>query len=105
MPYKYEILGPGGEPQPATADPLGFGAASRPDDVSVVRRLDRHDDARMTARAARNRSDAPISICERHLPSWRRTPEGRWPTRTELAETPAPSVAEMSFTHIETLPI
>jgi len=106
--YKYEILGPGGELQPAKADPVGFGAAMRPDDVSVVRRLDRHDwrdDAWMAARAARNRIDAPISIYEVHLASWRRTPDGRWQTWAELAETLVPYVVEMGFTHIETLPI
>ncbi|MEO1688641.1 MAG: 1,4-alpha-glucan branching protein GlgB, partial [Pseudomonadota bacterium] len=106
--YKYEILGQDGALQPPKADPVGFAAALRPDNVSRVARLDGHDwqDADwMAERAARNRVDAPISIYEAHLPSWRRMDGWRWPDWDELAQTLVPYVADMGFTHIEALPV
>ncbi|WP_102223617.1 1,4-alpha-glucan branching protein GlgB [Acidimangrovimonas sediminis] len=108
-PYKYEIRGKGGEKLPLKADPVGFGAEHPPATASVVRRIDRphwSDTAWMEARAARNHVDAPISIYEVHLGSWRRADDGQRPlSYHELATELVDYVADMGFTHIELLPV
>ena len=60
------------------------------------------------APAARvNAHDAPWSIYEVHLGSWRRVPEehNRWLTYRELAHAVGDYVVEMGFTHVELLPV
>ena len=54
-----------------------------------------------------NRRDAPISIYEVHLASWRRRPEdgNRWLTYRELARELPTYAADLGFTHVEFLPI
>ncbi len=61
----------------------------------------------MRTRAHRNDRDAPISIYEVHLGSWRRKPEegNRRLTYRELADELVPYVKDLGFTHIELMPI
>jgi 1,4-alpha-glucan branching enzyme len=107
--YKYEILSDGGVT--LKADPYAFAfEPERPRTASVVCDLDTHrwDDADwMRERAERNGLDAPVSIYEVHLGSWRRVPEDghRSLTYRELAEQLPDYVAEMGFTHVELLPV
>ena len=106
--YKYEIRAQDGRVLPLKADPVGFGAEHPPATASVVRDLRGRawgDAAWMESRAERQRVDAPISVYEVHLPSWRRAPGGRPLSYHELAEQLVPYVKEMGFTHIETLPV
>ncbi|SFI29072.1 1,4-alpha-glucan branching enzyme [Albimonas pacifica] len=106
--YKYELLGPDWELLPPKSDPVGFGAEMRPDNCSVVRDLRGRkwrDAAWMESRAARQSVDAPISIYEAHLPSWKKKNLWEWLSWRDLAEQMVPYVAEMGFTHIEALPI
>jgi 1,4-alpha-glucan branching enzyme len=106
--YKYEILGAGGELLPLKADPLARYAEVRPANASVVwneRPRQWRDDAWMRERHQRSRRDAPISIYEVHLGSWRRHGDGRVLSYRELAEQLLPYVREMGFTHVELLPI
>jgi 1,4-alpha-glucan branching enzyme len=106
--YKYEIKGRDGRLGPLKADPVGFGSEHPPANPSVVRDLRGRrwrDDAWLKSRAARQRVDAPISIYEVHLPSWRRAPGDRPLSYRELAGQLVPYAAEMGFTHIETLPV
>jgi 1,4-alpha-glucan branching enzyme len=106
--YKYEIKGQDGRILPLKADPMGFGAEHPPATASIVRDLrgrDWRDGGWMAARAARNRVDAPISVYEAHLPSWRRAPGGRPLSYHELADQLVPYVRDMGFTHIEALPV
>jgi len=65
------------------------------------------DDDWMRERRARNALDAPVSIYEVHLGSWRRNPEAgnRSLTYRELAEQLPPYLASMGFTHAEFLPV
>ncbi len=58
-------------------------------------------------RARANALDAPWSIYEVHLGSWRRVPEedNRWLTYRELAHALGDYVVEMGFTHVELLPV
>ena len=109
--YKYEILGADGELLPLKADPhaeqrraaarhrLGRRRAVAP--CLAGRRLDGR------ARAQRNDREAPISIYEVHLGSWRRNSPsaGRYLSYRELAEQLVPYVADIGFTHIEVMPV
>lgn len=107
--YKYEIRAQGGAIQPLKADPLGFGSEHPPATASIVRDLGGaawQDMGWMAERAARNRVDAPISIYEVHLASWRRAEDGARPlSYLELADQLVDYAADMGFTHLEFLPV
>ena len=105
--YKYEIRGPGGVLLPLKADPVGYGSEHPPANASVVRRIDGafHDKKWMESRQAAQNVDAPISVYEVHLASWRRAPGDRMLSYLELAEQLVDYVADMGFTHIELMPI
>lgn len=108
--YKYELLDADGHRLPHKSDPFGFGAEHPPETASLVRRLDGHDwtDAGwMTRRDAHQRIDAPVSIYEVHLGSWRRvTEDGDRPlSYPELAEQLVGYARDMGFTHIELMPV
>ena len=108
--YKYEILGANGVTQPLKADPVGFGSQHPPENASVVRDISGYgwdDDAWMAGRQAKQALDAPISIYEVHLGSWKRKDaEGNRPlSYKELAVELVDYVRDMGFTHIELLPI
>lgn len=107
--YKYEIKGRG-DYLVQKADPYGFASELRPQTASMVWDLHAYawqDGDWLATRAQRNHHQAPISVYEVHLGSWRRVPEenNRWLTYRELAETLIPYVREMGFTHIEILPV
>ena len=105
--YKYEILGRHGAPGPLKADPVGFGSEHPPANASVVRRIDGafQDADWMATRATRHSIDAPISVYEVHLGSWRRAPGDRMLSYLELADQLVDYVADMGFTHIELMPV
>ena len=105
--YKYEIRGQNGYVGPLKADPVGFGSEHPPANASVVRRIGGgFDDAGwMATRAARHTIDAPISVYEVHLGSWRRAPGDRMLSYLELADQLVDYAADMGFTHIELLPV
>ena len=102
--YKFEIRDANGDVQQKT-DPYAFGAELRPNTASVVRGLPEKVDA-SDFRARANAIDAPISIYEVHLGSWKRNPENNfWLTYEELAKELVAYVKDMGFTHIEFLPV
>lgn len=106
--YKYEIRGPGGVLLPLKADPVGFGSEHPPANASVVRRIDGadwHDATWMDTRGARQNIEAPISVYEVHLGSWRRAPGDRMLSYQELAEQLVDYAVDMGFSHIELLPV
>ena len=103
--YKFEILGANGALM-LKSDPFARAAELRPATASIV--IDpRTIDAPAAAPKGANRRDAPISIYEVHLGSWRRHPEdgNRWLTYRELARDLPPYAADLGFTHVEFLPI
>ncbi|WP_128255196.1 1,4-alpha-glucan branching protein GlgB [Falsirhodobacter deserti] len=106
-PYKYEIRSNSDEVI-QKADPVGFGAEHPPRTASVVRDLahpDWHDGDWMLRRQDAQNIDAPISIYEVHLGSWRRASGNRMLSYTELAEQLVDYVHWMGFTHIELMPV
>jgi 1,4-alpha-glucan branching enzyme len=108
--YKYELEDNAGHLLPLRVDPIAFYAEQRPRNASIVWDAPAYpwsDAAWLAGRAARQHRDAPISIYEVHLGSWRRVPEdgNRFLTYRELADTLVPYVRDLGFTHIELMPI
>ena len=103
--YKYEIIGPDGRLIPLKADPVAFAAEARPKTASIVVDLDAF--ARpQPAPSGINGLNAPISIYEVHLGSWRRhRRDGSWLSYAELADQFPTYVRDMGFTHVEFLPV
>jgi len=108
--YKYEIKSRDGNVLPLKADPYAFQSEPPPATASVVFDIGRdslRDAAWDERRAALARRDAPISIYEVHLGSWRRRGDagGGYLTYGELADQLIPYVRDLGFTHIELLPV
>jgi 1,4-alpha-glucan branching enzyme len=107
--YKYHIVSRQAGYTVDKADPFAFHCETPPRTASVVWDLSYEwGDAKwMGARGPSNAHDAPWSIYELHLGSWRRVPEehGRWLTYRELAHAVGDYVEEMGFTHVELLPV
>ncbi len=103
--YKYRIVN--GEYRVDKADPFGFHHETPPRTASKVWALDHEwgDAEWMAGRERRNSLDAPISVYEVHLGSWRRGDDGRHLTYLELAEQLPGYVADLGFTHVEFLPV
>ncbi len=107
--YKYELRDAHGHIT-QKADPVGFGAQHPPETASVVRDISGYgwqDGDWMDRRALVNRFDAPISIYEVHLGSWkRRWDEGGRPlSYRELATELVDYAVDMGFTHLEFMPV
>ncbi|GAB3378861.1 1,4-alpha-glucan-branching protein [Azotobacter armeniacus] len=104
--YKYEVLGPHGI-LPLKADPVALATEVPPNTASVVAAPLEHawqDQEWMRQRAARQAPNAPLAIYELHAGSWRRE-DGALPSWRQLIERLIPYVLEMSYTHVELLPI
>jgi 1,4-alpha-glucan branching enzyme len=91
------------------ADPFAFSAELPPCTGSRAWTLeyDWNDDAWMADRARRSALNAPVSIYEAHLGSWRRHGgnDGQFLSYREAGAQLAQYASEMGFTHIELLPI
>jgi 1,4-alpha-glucan branching enzyme len=106
--YKYEIKTSYMDYMVTKADPVGFLSEMRPKNASVVWDINQYqwkDAGWLATRAERQRPEAPISIYELHLGSWRTKNNWKWLTYRELAEQLIPYVKELGFTHIELLPV
>lgn len=107
--YKYSILSWNERFRGLKADPFAFYAEYRPGTASKVWDISDYewgDGAWATNRARGNGLDAPMTVYEMHLGSWRYTPgpDGRINYR-ELAKQLAPYLQEMGYTHVELLPV
>jgi 1,4-alpha-glucan branching enzyme len=107
--YKYHIVSRHAGYSVDKADPYAFYAEVPPRTASVVWDLSYEwgDEEWMRTRARANALDAPISIYEVHLGSWRRVPEehDRSLTYRELAHALADYCTDMGYTHVELVPI
>ena len=52
-----------------------------------------------------NKFESPLQIYELHPGSWRRHPDGRFYTWEDLAESLIPYLREMSYSHVELMPV
>ncbi|WP_372525893.1 1,4-alpha-glucan branching protein GlgB [Piscinibacter sp.] len=104
--YKFELRSREGHVLPLKADPYALQSELRPATASVVARMPAAL-PRSEERQRANALDAPMSIYEVHLGSWRRKPEegNRWLTWDELADELVPYVEQLGFTHLELLPV
>jgi 1,4-alpha-glucan branching enzyme len=104
--YKFEVRTADGHVLPQKADPYALQSELRPATASVVSHMPRLAPA-SAQRQQSNALDAPVSIYEVHLGSWRRKPEegDRWLSWDELADTLVPYAQDMGFTHLELMPV
>jgi 1,4-alpha-glucan branching enzyme len=107
--YKYHIESRHGEYRVDKTDPIGFYHEQSPKTASLVWDLnyDWRDHNWMEQRGSKLRLDAPVSIYEVHLGSWRRVAEegNRFLSYREIAKPLADYVHHMGFTHVEFLPL
>jgi 1,4-alpha-glucan branching enzyme len=108
--YKYEIASKDGKLMALKVDPFAFFCEQAPGTAAIVYDLSRYrwdDGAWMKKRGKAITRDAPVSIYEVHLGSWKRSVEEdrRYLTYEELADDLIPYAKDMGFTHIELLPI
>ncbi|MDT3671093.1 MAG: 1,4-alpha-glucan branching protein GlgB [Aromatoleum sp.] len=103
--YKYRVVRRDGSVVDK-ADPFAAFAEVPPSTGSRAWRMEyRWNDAEWMKRRARaNALDAPTSIYEVHLGSWRR-PDGRLPGYRQIAPLLAQYVADCGFTHVEFMPV
>ena len=106
--YKYEIIGPHGERLPLKADPLSFQQEVAPATASLVHGLpafDWQDSDWQETRGKRQALDAPISIYEIHLGSWRTGGDGARLDYDAIGDLLIPYLQELGFTHVEMMPV
>ncbi len=107
-PYKYEVISKSGQLLPLKSDPVAFAQELPPATGSRIHGLPRRqwaDQEWMTRRHRANARDAPMSIYEVHLGSWRRGEDGAFFDYDRLADELVSYVKDLGFTHVELLPI
>ncbi|MDD2829487.1 MAG: 1,4-alpha-glucan branching protein GlgB [Sulfuricurvum sp.] len=110
LTYKYHIVSKFHNIIHDKSDPFGFYAEMPPKSASRVWKIDDYgweDSAWMASRYQHNAHDAPISVYEVHLGSWRRHVEegDRYLTYRELAVELVEYLKEMNYTHVEFMPL
>lgn len=107
--YKYYVISHHRGYSAEKADPFAFYSETPPKTASIVRDLnyDWGDQAWMDKRHAHNALDAPISIYEVHLGSWRRVSQegNRYLSYREFAPELTEYLKRLGFTHVEFLPV
>ena len=105
--YKYRVVSAHGASAVDKADPYAFFTEVAPSTASRVWALDYNwkDGAWMETRTRRHALDAPMSVYEVHLGSWRRGGDNRLPTYRDIALELAGYVRDMGFTHVELMPV
>ena len=107
--YKFHVVSKHGGYRADKADPVALASQSPPATASKVWDLsyDWSDEQWMQHRRWKNSLEAPMSIYEVHLGSWKRNAEegNRSLSYRELATELVHYVGEMGFTHVELLPI
>lgn len=106
--YKYKIQSHHNDIKTEKADPYARRCEHPPNTASVVWDDDYQwtDDKWMQKREKHNALNAPYSVYEVHLGSWKRQiEENRFLSYTELADELVAYVKDMNFTHVELMPI
>jgi len=110
LTYKYHIVSLYHGIVHDKADPFAFYSEVPSKSASRIWELDTYtwgDAAWMDRRAAANAHDAPVSVYEMHLGSWRRKVEegNRYLTYREIAEALVDYLNKMQYTHVEFMPL
>ncbi len=107
--YKYHIVSNHNHYSVNKGDPFAFFWETPPRTASMVWDLEYRwaDDAWRQKQAQHNSLNAPMSIYEVHLGSWRRDPSNpaRLLSYNEIAKPLADYVKDLGFTHVEFLPV
>jgi 1,4-alpha-glucan branching enzyme len=106
--YKYHIVSRYNNYRVDKGDPFAFYSELSPKTASVIWDLKYtwNDDKWMAKRHKVNAVEAPYSIYEVHIGSWRRVEKNdRFLSYREIAHLLAEYVKDMGFTHVELLPI
>jgi 1,4-alpha-glucan branching enzyme len=106
--YKYKIQSNNNDIKTEKADPYARRCEHPPNTASVVwdDNYSWDDTKWMKKRKDHNALDAPYSVYEVHLGSWKRQiEENRFLSYTELADELVDYVKDMNFTHVELMPI
>lgn len=106
--YKFELVSRDGRLLPLKADPLARQTEAPPATSSVVAGQDRFvwgDEQWMASRAARQQTDAAISIYEVHMGSWVRVDEHSGSVWDTAGRRLIDYAVAMGFTHLELLPV
>ncbi|SET31727.1 1,4-alpha-glucan branching protein GlgB [Paenibacillus sp. NFR01] len=103
--YKYRMIGPDGTSF-LKADPYAFKAEVRPATASVVADLSGYTwgDAAWQ-RKNKLPYNQPVNIYEMHFGTWRQKEDGEFYTYKEMADLLIPYLTEMSYTHVEFMPL
>lgn len=108
--YKYSLKNSGHVQE--KCDPYGFAAEVPPKTANIVANLDHYewnDQQWIKERADRaNALDAPMSIYEVHLGSWRKPDDqsqGEWMNYRDIAHQLVDYCKELGFTHLELMPV
>jgi 1,4-alpha-glucan branching enzyme len=110
LTYKYHIVSQHHNIVHDKSDPFGFYSEKPPKSASRVWNIEDYawsDDQWMKSRYHNNAHDAPISVYEIHVGSWRRKveEENRFLTYRELAVELVAYLKEMNYTHVEFMPL
>jgi 1,4-alpha-glucan branching enzyme len=107
--YKYAIKSKIGGQELEKGDPFALRWEESPKTASVIwdTWYEWDDSDWMSKRKKANSLDAPMSVYEIHLGSWKRDPSNndRRLGYREIADTLVPYIKEMGFTHVEFMPI
>lgn len=110
LTYKYHIVSKYHDIVHDKSDPFGFYAEEPPKSASRVWSLEGYgwsDTTWMDERYLHNAHDAPVSVYEMHVGSWRRKVEenNRFLTYRELAVELVTYLKSMNYTHVEFMPL
>ena len=106
--YKFELRQRDSGTIQLKTDPYARAFELRPGTAAQVAAPARYawqDGAWMQARRGWDWLHAPLSIYEVHAGSWRRHPDGRVYSYSELADALIPYLRDMGYTHVELLPL
>ncbi len=105
--YKYSVLGEDGVRR-MKADPYAFHAETRPANASKVYDLDGFvwtDGDYFQDVYKRDIYSSPVNVYELHAGSWKTYPDGQPLSYRAFADELVPYLKEMSYTHVELLPV
>lgn len=108
LTYKYHIVSKFHGTVHEKSDPFGFYAEVAPKSASKIYDIDSYswnDTLWMKNRYKNNAHNAPISVYEIHLGSWKRKEDNTFLTYKELADELIPYIKQMNYTHVEFMPL